>query len=97
MKRKFGTDLRRISQQMLVAGTRTGRNAGDVAHEAMRQWASIWHRKLQESSYCPTSHDFAPNREELAARAYEIWKSKGCPKGTAEEDWQQAERQLSAH
>jgi hypothetical protein len=97
MKREFGTDLRRISQKMLVAGTRTGRNAGDVAHEAMRKRASIWHRILQEISYCATSHDFSPNREELAARAYEIWKSKGCPKGTAEEDWQQDEWQLSAH
>jgi len=28
--------------------------------------------------------------------AYQIWQARGCPKGTAEQDWQEAERQLAA-
>jgi hypothetical protein len=32
---------------------------------------------------------------EIAARAYEIWQSRGCPIGSAEEDWFQAERELT--
>jgi hypothetical protein len=36
----------------------------------------------------------APNTMEVAHRAYEIWCSKGCPEGTADEDWWQAEREL---
>jgi hypothetical protein len=37
-----------------------------------------------------------PNTLEVAQRAYHIWCSKGCPEGTADEDWIQAERELSA-
>lgn len=35
-----------------------------------------------------------PNTMEVAHRAYEIWCSKGCPEGTADEDWWEAEREL---
>jgi Protein of unknown function (DUF2934) len=28
--------------------------------------------------------------------AYQLWKARGCPDGTAEQDWQEAERQLAA-
>ncbi len=34
-------------------------------------------------------------RERIAALAYEFWKARGCPEGTAEEDWFLAERELS--
>jgi Protein of unknown function (DUF2934) len=27
--------------------------------------------------------------------AYQLWKARGCPDGTAEQDWQEAERQLA--
>jgi hypothetical protein len=32
--------------------------------------------------------------KEIAARAYEIWQSRGCPEGTAEEDWFRAAAEL---
>lgn len=35
------------------------------------------------------------NTSEIAERAYHIWYSRGCPEGTAEEDWHQAERELA--
>ena len=35
----------------------------------------------------------AGNRD-LAARAYELWKKRGCPEGSAEEDWREAEREI---
>jgi hypothetical protein len=94
MKHDFGTELRRFSERMLKAGTSAGRMAGDIAHDAIREWARIWHGLLGENGHAgkPGAH---PPREEVAARAYEIWKSKGCPQGTAEEDWEQAERQLA--
>lgn len=37
-----------------------------------------------------------PNTLDVAERAYQIWCSKGCPQGTAEEDWHQAERELTS-
>ena len=34
---------------------------------------------------------------QIAERAYFLWLEKGCPEGTADQDWVEAERQLSAH
>jgi hypothetical protein len=81
---------------MLKMGTKVGKKTGDIAHQAMREWASIWHRVLGDYSYFPTDSDRQPSHAQIAERAYEIWKSKGCPAGTCEEDWSQAERQLTA-
>lgn len=36
----------------------------------------------------------APDREAIAARAYELWLRRGCPHGSAEQDWLEAEAQL---
>lgn len=33
-------------------------------------------------------------REIIARRAYHIWQSRGCPEGTAAEDWRQAEMEM---
>lgn len=33
---------------------------------------------------------------EIATRAYDIWVRNGCPHGTADADWYQAERELRA-
>ena len=30
----------------------------------------------------------------VSERAYEIWMERGCPEGTAEEDWYAAEREI---
>jgi len=38
----------------------------------------------------------APAHEKIAARAQEIWRERGCPKGQDEEIWYQAERELRA-
>jgi hypothetical protein len=97
MKQDIASDLHCLSQRMLRVGTRAGQKAGDIAHEAIRQWASIWHQVLGQSGYSPALHDTKPSREQIAGRAYEIWKLKGCPRDTAEEDWKQAERQLTAY
>ena len=35
-----------------------------------------------------------PTQEEVAALAYSLWQARGCPEGTAEEDWLNAERTL---
>jgi hypothetical protein len=31
---------------------------------------------------------------EIASRAYERWKRRGCPDGSAEEDWLAAEQEI---
>jgi Protein of unknown function (DUF2934) len=37
-----------------------------------------------------------PTREQIAARAYEIWQQSGCLPARDAENWAQAERELSA-
>jgi hypothetical protein len=32
--------------------------------------------------------------DQIAALAYELWQSKGCPEGSAEEDWFRAIERL---
>ena len=34
------------------------------------------------------------NRQKIAALAYEFWQVRGCPEGTAEEDWFRAEKEI---
>lgn len=33
---------------------------------------------------------------EIRERAYELWCERGCPQGSANEDWHRAERELRA-
>ena len=37
----------------------------------------------------------SPTHEEIAALAYSLWEARGCPEGSAEEDWFNAERALN--
>ena len=37
-----------------------------------------------------------PNVEQIARRAHELWIMRGCPEGSAEQDWFQAEQELKA-
>jgi len=45
--------------------------------------------------------DSKPTPEQIAHRAFELWVARGCPEGSAERDWLQAEadltRELEAH
>jgi len=36
-----------------------------------------------------------PTQEEIATRAYELYVQRGCADGHAEEDWAQAQRELT--
>lgn len=35
-----------------------------------------------------------PPRQLIARRAFQLWQSHGCPAGTAEDDWLQAEEEM---
>jgi hypothetical protein len=36
-----------------------------------------------------------PSSEEIAQLAYELWQQRGCPDGSPELDWFQAEQELA--
>jgi hypothetical protein len=38
--------------------------------------------------------DDALTHDEISHHAYQCWLERGCPEGSAEEDWQRAEREL---
>ena len=38
-----------------------------------------------------------PADDEIAALAYRLWTDRGCPTGSPEEDWFQAETELKSH
>ncbi|HEY3454578.1 MAG TPA: DUF2934 domain-containing protein [Bryobacteraceae bacterium] len=35
-----------------------------------------------------------PSTDEISARAYERWHQRGCPEGSADVDWREAEEEL---
>jgi hypothetical protein len=37
-----------------------------------------------------------PEQKSIGELAYLLWQSRGCPEGTAEQDWLDAEKQLRA-
>jgi hypothetical protein len=47
-----------------------------------------------EAGVNPAAAQFS--RESIEKLAYQYWLSRGCPSGSAEEDWYQAERALLA-
>ena len=36
------------------------------------------------------------SKEDISLKAYELWNARGCPPGSAEEDWYAAEALLQA-
>ena len=38
--------------------------------------------------------DALPSRDQIAAKAFELWQARGCPQGSAERDWLDAEAEL---
>ena len=41
-----------------------------------------------------TSIESHPTHEDIAALAYSLWQARGCPEGTPDEDWFNAETAL---
>jgi hypothetical protein len=40
------------------------------------------------------TNNAVPTDAEIAALAYSLWEARGCPEGSPEEDWFNAERAL---
>jgi len=50
-----------------------------------------------EQNEVPEEQSLVPEGPEIEAikmRAYELWIQRGCPDGSADQDWHQAEREL---
>ncbi len=42
----------------------------------------------------PSEADSLPSHDQIAVKAFELWQARGCPDGSAEQDWLQAEAEL---
>jgi len=59
--------------------------------------ATASHPSVAKPTQATTSaRGSAPSYEQIAQRAREIWKKKGCLPGQDEQNWLEAERQLKA-
>jgi hypothetical protein len=66
------------------------------AHEQSRQ-ASEHHSGRDTPTGATVGHGIASfGHAEIASRAYELWQERGCPDGSAEEDWYRAAEELRA-
>ena len=48
------------------------------------------------SPSAPVAPSYVPSYQEVAKLAYSYWEARGCQGGSPEQDWLQAERELSA-
>jgi hypothetical protein len=70
-----------------------------MARSVARDTQTQRHRENREtpSRVRPESYEEGNDpslHEQIAQRAYVNWQSRGCPLGSAEEDWFEAERQM---
>ena len=65
-----------------------------TGHEQTRQAQE--HSENAHTHAAPAgSHGIVPfGHEDIATLAYELWQARGCPHGSAEQDWYQAAEQL---
>jgi hypothetical protein len=72
-------------------GEQHGKQDHLTGHEQSRQ-------ALEHSPGAAAGHGIAAfGHDDIAALAHELWQGRGCPEGSAEEDWHQAVKQLRSN
>jgi hypothetical protein len=69
-------------------GQERSRQALEHSQLAYQQTGQARQNGVNEHGFAMFGHD------EIAALAHELWKARGCPEGSAEEDWSNAAQQL---
>jgi len=68
-----------------------------TGHEHTRQVMEHSQEAQQPRTAAPGAHGIVPfGHQEIEVLAYQIWQARGCPHGSAEQDWYQAAEQLRA-
>jgi len=50
-----------------------------------------------EAETGPETETLRPIDDEIATLAYQLWNGRGCPVGSPDDDWLQAETELKNH
>jgi hypothetical protein len=53
-------------------------------------------RKAHDQTVMAGNGSFALSHEEISALAHELWRARGCPEGSSDEDWFRATQELQA-
>ncbi len=75
-----------------------GKQDHQTAHERSRQ--ALEHsqkafQSTQQAHQATNNHGIAVfGHDDIAALAHELWRARGCPEGSPDEDWFQAAEQL---
>jgi uncharacterized protein YjbJ (UPF0337 family) len=67
-----------------------GKNTADhlTGHELSRQAHEHFQHAHQRTEEAAVGHGVATfGHDDIAALAYELWQTRGCPNGSPEEDW----------
>jgi hypothetical protein len=71
-----------------IAGEQHGKQDHLTGHEHSRQQHEHWPQPHEQSE------PFTFGHKEIAALAHELWQRRGCPIGSADEDWFRAVEEL---
>ena len=81
-----------------VAEQKRGEQEHLTAHEQTRKTAEHTSQEQEQQQALhggTTGHGVvAFTHEDIAARAYSLWEARGCPEGSADEDWFRAAKEL---
>ncbi len=63
-----------------------------TAHEQSRQALEHAHEAQRNAEKAPAVHRVAgsEHHDAVSTRAFAIWRARGCPEGSPEQDWYQA-------
>jgi hypothetical protein len=78
-------------------GEQQGKQAHLTGHEHSRQALEHSRDAHQQTKVAATGHGIAFGHEDIEALAYELWRARGCPDGSPEQDWFQAQEELRSH
>jgi hypothetical protein len=88
----------RLAEAALAQAARLIRLTGEIGeNELAGVEARLAHLRDVLEGLSVLSGATVPTDDETRALARALWKAKGCPEGSAEEDWLQAERVLQSH
>jgi hypothetical protein len=48
------------------------------------------------TDHASNSSEASNSTSDIAALAYELWQQRGCPEGSSEDDWYEAERKIQS-
>jgi Protein of unknown function (DUF2934) len=75
----------------IVPGARLNANGQSANARADTRLPGTGHTDLSEAGRDASDE---PTWDEISLRAYEIWCEQGCPMGSCDNDWRQAEEEL---